>query len=318
MPNYTRVAEISSVVDPFCEKRFWSDRQQSMPISNPVSAVTGLVILVIATCTRNISNPAKLPIPSTSVASFYLCRASLGIVGAGTIVFHSIDDTQSQFSNFNFRMCDWLPIVLMCTNILVLYFTRFDRDACECTLTTAFVLMYLWTCVLVLAVDSTTYDYLTIELANTDTDGEDSQNKYGTIMNVVLLVPLGCTLAYASAFKFERWHSAWVWGMIALNLVLWVCNAYLCASNLWMSMFHAVYHATIAYTFLLAACLGMTIDKSWELAPFWKFWPMIQMKPPPPPPDPPATNRDGKQADATPSQGANALFHIRIEPLKFA
>jgi hypothetical protein len=316
MPNYTHVVQMASVVDPFCEKRFWADDQHKTPlISNPVSAVTGLVIMVMATFTQNIRNPTKQPIHATSVTSFYLCRASLGIVGAGTIVFHSIDDTQAQYSNFNFRMCDWVPIVLMCTNILVLYFTRFEKDACECTLTTTFVTMYLWTCVLVLAVDSTTYDYLTIQLANSDTDGEDSQNIYGTIMNVVLLVPLGLTLAYASVFKFERWQNVWVWGMIALNLVLWVCNAYLCASNLWMSMFHAAYHATIAYTFLLAACLGMTLDDSWELAPFWKVWPMIQMKPLPPP----ESSKDEKNALAeNKNQGTHSLFHVKIEPLKFA
>ena len=56
---------------------------------------------VLATLTLSLSVlevEAQQPIPATSVSAFYLCRASLGIVGAGTIVFHSIDDTQSQYS----------------------------------------------------------------------------------------------------------------------------------------------------------------------------------------------------------------------------
>lgn len=307
----TTIADLMSVVDPFCEKRFWTDDQHKRPaISNPVSACTGLVILLMATFTRNIRrSPTQHHIPATSITAFYLCRASLGVVGAGTIVFHSIDDTQTQFDKFNFRMCDWLPIVLMCANILVLYFTRFERDACECTLTSTFILMYLWACVLVLAVDSATYDYLTLELH--DPNG-GSQSVYGTIMNVVLLAPLGFTLAYASMFFFSKWHSAWVWGMIALNLVLWVCNAYLCATNLWMSMFHAVYHATIAYTFLLAACLGMTLDKQWQLVPAGWVWPMIEMVPPPPP-------DNAQQINSTNNgNSASAIMHVKIEPLKFA
>ena len=304
----TTVADLINVVDPFCEKRFWADDQHKRPaISNPVSACTGLVILLMATFTHNIRNPKQHRIPATSITAFYLCRASLGVVGAGTIVFHSIDDTQTQFDKLNFRMCDWLPIVLMCSNILVLYFTRFERDSCECTLTSTFILMYLWACVLVLAVDSTTYEYLTLEL--NDSSGGGAQNNYGTIMNVVLLVPLGFTLAYASAFHFKLWDSVWVWGMIKMNLVLWVCNAYLCASNLWMSMFHAIYHATIAYTFLLAACLGMTLDGQWVLVPAGWVWPMIEFVPP-------EGSRDTKANEQL--HKADAMMNVKIEPLKFA
>ena len=267
------LAEIPAVVDPFCEKRFWEDDQHTkLPISNPVSAATGIVIMLMAIFTSNIRYPPNKSITRSSVITFHLCRASLGIVGAGTFVFHAIDDTQSDYKKLNFRMCDWLPIVLMCNNILVLYITKFERDASERLLSFIFVSMYVWTCVLVLAVDSTTYEYMSIRWHKQ----EDSQNLYGTIMNVVLLVPLGLTLATASFLHFNIRQSAIIWGCIAVNLVLWIGNAYGCNTTLWLSMLHAIYHVTIAYTFLWAACLGMTIDNEWTVQLKYCIWPMIE------------------------------------------
>jgi hypothetical protein len=266
------LTDIPTVIDPFCERRFWeNDRHIKLPITNPVSAGTGLVIMLMAMFTTNIRKPDTLRTTRESVTTFYLCRASLGIVGAGTVVFHSMDDTMAEFKDLNFRMCDWLPIVLMCTNIVVLYITKFERDANECCLTTAFICMYIWTCVLVLAVDSNTYEHLTLKWH----DPDSPQSIYGTLMNVVLLVPLGLTLATASYYHFPTRSSLYIWSCVAVNLALWIANAYACSDTLWLSMLHALYHVTIAYTFLCAACLGMTIDGAWKVEFVRYVWPMI-------------------------------------------
>lgn len=270
------LAGIPAVVDPFCERRFWeNDRHQKLPITNPVSAGTGLLIMFMAICTTNIDKSGSgATITRASITTFHLCRASLGIVGAGTVVFHSIDDTMDDYKALNFRMCDWMPIVLMCTNIMVLYISKFEKEASECCLAVAFISMYIWTSVLILAVDSRTYEYLTLKLHGAD----NAQNVYGTIMNVVLLVPLGITLAFASCYHFEKRLWIHIWGCIAVNLALWIGNAYGCKDTLWLSMLHAIYHVTIAYTFLCAACMGMTIDGAWGVRFVWYVWPMIWLE----------------------------------------
>ena len=172
---------LDNIIDPFCEKRFWLlDQHKNLDFANPVSALTGVVIMFMAVFTTNISKTERKLTNRASVTLFYLCRASLGMVGAGTIVFHSVDDTNVELKQLNLRMCDWLPIVLICTNILVLYITKFEDDACECCLSLTFTTMYIWTCVLVLAVDSTTYEYLTLKWH----DPESSQSQYGTWMNI--------------------------------------------------------------------------------------------------------------------------------------
>jgi hypothetical protein len=265
---------LSYIVDPFCEESFWKGEHiNTVPISNPVSAGTGLVIVLMVLFTHNIRFDANHPPATGSTTIFSLCRASLGIVGAGTVLFHSLDD---QSNALNSRLCDWLPIVLMCTNIFVLYFTKLSKLNGERTQTLIFMVMYIWMCVLILAADSTTYEWMTLKIDNLKSG---QQSMYGTIMNIVLLAPLGFVLLYASLKKFRWIHSAILWGLIIINLLLWVLNAYLCRDNLWMFIFHAAYHVSIAYTFLYATCLGMTLDDKWELAPskrLWALWPMVQ------------------------------------------
>jgi len=272
----TTMQNLSHIVDPFCEKEFWeSEHTNTHPISNPVSFATGGIIMLLPVFTHNIKRNTADPPSTRRITLFSLCRASLGIVGAGTMIFHAIDDQQTELKTLNFRMCDWLPIVLMCGNIFVLYLTKLETHLSERTQTIAFLCMYIWTCVLTLAVDSTTYERMTLDMGDSK-DG--SQSMYGTAMNILLLVPLGLILAYTSYKKFSLIHSAIIWGLILINLILWVLNAYLCRDNLWMSMFHALYHVTIAYTFLYATCLGMTLDDHWEMVPKWWLWPMVQRK----------------------------------------
>jgi hypothetical protein len=140
-------------------------------------------------------------------------------------------------------------------------------------------------------------------------------------MNVVLLAPLGITLATASFKHFTYTQSVCIWGCIALNLALWIGNAYGCSDNLWLSMFHAVYHVTIAYTFLYAACLGMTIDKQWQLYHIFYIWPMIEYTPPLNKTTEQNNNPTNKSTethgDSEAEFNLNPLSDIKIERLKF-
>jgi hypothetical protein len=259
------------VVDPFCEKDFWMDdtKHTTPVITNPVCAGTGIFIMLMAVFTSNII--PKDSQSTQSITLFCMCRASLAIVGAGTAVFHSIDDL-SYVKAFNFRMCDRMPIILMCTNIFVLYFTKLFRDLTERTLTVCFTLVYAYMCGLILATDSTTYAYLTLKL---DDPQNSAQSRYEILLNIPVLLPIGLILAYASFTKMSGSDSINIWSQIALSLTIWMINAYNCRKYPWLFVFHAIFHVTIAYTFLYASCLGMTLDNEWRLVTS-NWWPMIQ------------------------------------------
>jgi uncharacterized membrane protein len=265
--------KLDFVVDPFCEKAFWNDGLKSAPegsLTNPLCAMTGLVLVFMALASRNVYSCYEDRIDTLSITLLCLCRASLGIVGVGTVVFHSMDDDTS-LKAFNFRMCDRMPIIFMCTNIFVLYFTKLRRLTSEEALTFYFFLMYIYMGGLILASDSTTYEYMTLKF----NDPMDSaQSSYESLMNIVLLIPLGLILVYASYTKFTMCQVYSIWGQIIFSVGIWTINAYLCKSNRWMFVLHAVYHVTIAYTFLYAACLGMTLDDEWEMVGCW--WPMVE------------------------------------------
>jgi hypothetical protein len=281
------------VVDPFCEKAFWNNgTDQSMDgrLTNPLCAFTGLVLVFMAVGTRNVYFPryeevpdfADCPeccgssyerkFPCLSITLLSLCRGSLGIVGLGTVVFHSMDDATSMKA-FNFRMCDRMPIILMCSNIFVLYFVKLRHCVREHTLTLYFLVMYIYIGVLLLGTDSTTYEYMTFKFNDPVTS---AQSSYESVMNVALLLPLGFILAYASFTRLETSQVVSVWGQILFSLGIWTINAYFCRKNRWMFVLHVVYHVTIAYTFLYTACLGMTLDGEWEMVDSW--WPMVAEK----------------------------------------
>ena len=284
---------LSYVYDPLCEKAFWADNNNNIykSITNPVCAVTGGLIVIMVLCTSNIkktddtrtsSNIKKTDDARTSsniergtsveMVLFALCRASLAVVGAGTVVFHSIDD-QTGIKAFNFRMCDRMPIVLMCTNIFLLYFTKLHVNMSGYTLSLCFFFVYIYMCGLILAVDSATYEHLTLEWNDTE---NNKQNVYETYMNVALLCPIGIILIYAMKYHTEALHYlVSLWLMIGGNLAMWALNAYLCRTFTVMFILHALYHITIAYTFLFATCVGMTFDGNWELYMHAFCWPMV-------------------------------------------
>ena len=56
----------------------------------------------------------------------------------------------------------------------------------------------------------------------------------------------------------------------------------------------------------------MTLDDSWELAPFWKVWPMIQMKPLPPP----ELSKDEKKHIKEALRNGLHLKAVRLSELK--
>jgi len=279
------------VYDPFCEKAFWANNHNNIDknmqgfsgfMTNPMCAITGALIFFMVIFSSNIDHKNDSTVKPCGGGGdftlFALCRASLALVGAGTVVFHSMDD-QTGIKAFNFRMCDRMPIVLMCTNIFLLYFTKLHVNMSGYTLSLCFLLVYLYMSGLILAVDSATYEHLTLKLNHPINNSDNPQNVYETYMNVALLCPVGAILAYAMKYHPESYsYFVSLWLMIGGNLVMWALNAYLCRAHTVMFVLHAVYHVTIAYTFLFAACVGMTFDGGWDLRMYAFCWPVVVKK----------------------------------------
>ena len=262
------------VVDPFCEKAFWTEHKNEIfpaVLTNPVCAFSGLVMVVMALGSRNLMDNASETFPTLSITLLSLCRGSRGIVGVGTAVFHVMDD-QTNVQGFNFRMCDRMPIILMCSNVFVLYFVKLKPSIGERALTWFYFLMYIYIGGLILAVDSTTYEYLTLKR---DDPLDSTQSSYEGYMNIALLAPLGVILLIAMRLKFTGWQTIWILIQIIFSLGIWCIDAYLCRKYTWLFVLHAVYHVTIAYTFLYAACLAMTFDDEWVMVEDG-WWPMVK------------------------------------------
>ncbi len=289
MYGITTLKDLDFVYDPFCEKAFW---ERKSPFTNPICASTGILMVIMALFTKNIiDSPADSGAKqyydnnnnnSTGLLLFTMCKTSLAVVGIGTAIFHLIDD-QSNVGPFNFRMADRFTMILMCTNIFILYFvklfhtsSRIGKYLFMCSI----FLLYVYMSGLVLAVDSATYEFMTLELKDSGREIKigNLQNMYETYMNLFMLLPLGLILICAVCITKGRQRRliGWVWIWIILNLAMWSVNSYACRSFPALFVLHAFFHVTIALTFLFASCVGMTLDGAWELEMYLRVWPMIK------------------------------------------
>ena len=258
--------------DPFCEAQFWEENGLANTgiIANPMGTATAFLMIAIA-CVNNYQQDDdysyriqhKNKNKNKISRLFLMCKASLALTGIGTIFFHSMKPQLMADAHLNHGLCDWFPITLLCSNILILYFdrliiiTKHNKRWRENIWLAVLLLVMIWVFVLVVGMDSDTDAYYADQMGSAGNQGQ-----YGTLLNALLLVPLALTLAYASFYHFEWRHSKYLALGLSLTLILWLINAYLCKQHPWLSLFHAIYHVTIAYSFIYAACLGIAIEKS--------------------------------------------------------
>ena len=260
--------------DFFCEQRFWHDVHKSPPVTHPMAALTG-VIMILMPLFHNVrigNLQQTYNFHSYIPRQFQLCKSTLALTGVGTIIFHSISADQSRQWHINYHMCDWMPITLMGNSIIVLYVSNLFEMG-ETQWTVLFFVICCWSSGLALLMDSDTEHYYSSEWG----DG-GGQMWYGTTLNIILLLPLGLTLAYACYSRLRPVSNTYpLWCAIAVVLVLWVTNAYACVRYSWMSTFHALYHLVISYVFIYAACLGVSLDeREWAFCIGPYYWPMIE------------------------------------------
>ena len=279
--------------DFFCEQLFWHKQHIDTPVTHPLAAGTG-VFLILMPFIKNviIGKNSAYNFHSFIPRQFQLCKSTLALTGVGTIIFHSITADQSRDWHINYHMCDWMPITLMGNSIIVLYVSNLFEMS-ERWWTLFFFFICCWSSFLGLAMDSNTEAYYSDKWSDMG-----QQKTYGTVLNLILLLPLSLTLAYACKTKIRPFsHQIPLWIAISLVLGLWLTNAYLCETFPLISWFHALYHVIISYVFIYAACLGVSLDdKEWMFVQGRFYWPMIEHR--------------GMKA----AKDGESIFNIKIDP----
>jgi hypothetical protein len=235
--------------DPFCEVEFWNFGPHVWP-QQPLSTVTAL-LMVLMGLKRNRCDATNSDAGNNM---FLMCKTALVVVGCGTIVYHGFDPSTMADKHLNHAMCDWLPIVVMCACILFLYASKLAAAGAR---TACFIAIMLWLFVLVFGMDSDTAEHMQQTLGSSG-----GQGTYGSIVNGILLGPLALVLLSATLYHFEWRHAKYLFYSIGISLLMWLINAYYCRQYLWLSALHALYHLTIAYAFVYAACLGACLPPS--------------------------------------------------------
>ena len=266
--------------DPFCEAQLWKELgMANNKIANPMGTTTAFLMLIMA-FVNNFQKNHHLTSSSYHHSSkkiprlFVLCKASLALTGIGTIFFHAFKPEDMSHAHFNHGLCDWFPIIMLCSNILILYL---DRLMPKCGIRGEFgwvlliAIIMIWIFVLVVGMDSDTNAYFSHQMGTAG-----SQGQYGTILNAVLLLPLALVLAYTCAYRFEFAHTKYLMVSLSLTVAMWLVDAYLCRQHPWLSVLHAIYHVTIAYSFIYAACLGVSLDnRQWMFTLNKWGWPIL-------------------------------------------
>jgi hypothetical protein len=128
-----------------------------------------------------------------------------------------------------------------------------------------FAVVLAWAFVLIMAIDSDTSSYFT-----------QKQGDYGALINALLLVPLAIVLLWALVGYVEWRDSKWLAASLLVTATLWLISNYGCERWPGLSVLHSVYHLTIAYAFMYAACLGVCLDgEEWEFGLGRYYWPQI-------------------------------------------
>ena len=256
----------SAADDPFCEGRMWNDSR--MAIYQPIGATTGALMMAVALVNNVVvmdSSKKEVRMPRFLI----ICKAALVLVAVGTTVYHATRPSTLAAAHLNHGLADWAPIVLMCTNILMLYlfqllkivgWVKGERGA-----VVVFAVVLAWAFVLIMAIDSDTNSYFT-----------QRQGDYGALINALLLVPLAIVLIWALVGYVEWRHSKWLAASLLVTATLWLISNYGCEKWPPLSVLHSVYHLTIAYAFMYAACLGVCLDgEDWQFSLECHYWPQI-------------------------------------------
>jgi hypothetical protein len=240
--------------DWWCEQALWRG-VNTFGVMDPAAAFTGVVMILMPLVPNTDSKTPTLLI---------VLKACIVVLGAGTIVFHTIDlDTND--AHINVILIDWYPIVLVCVMLLVIYLKETVKKLSSVTSMALCIFFVSWTTFLIFSMETVTYRYMD------QTIGGDKG--WRTIAYVALLVPVIGTLAFYTYSPLGWSNSQRLWITLITSLVMWVINVYACKYAAILALLHSLYHLIITYSLIYAGCLGMTISGEWRIGS--DFWPTI-------------------------------------------
>jgi hypothetical protein len=250
--------------DPFCEQRFWMQysggapvEEWVVPMKNPICALTGFGMSVIGLL------PHGWRVPPL----FSMCQASLALLSASTVLFHSLTPSQAGTLSLSYRLCDWFSMALLGCCMDSLYLSHLVPAGARVW---ALAIVFLWMGVVVIENDSITFDRWMDSMG-----AMGGRNDFDTVMSALVLVPMGVVLAWALVARVPWQRAVWLWVWLGLSIVLWLTNAYGCKEMNALFILHALYHVTVAMLIMQGACIGVGLDEArWEVQA--GFWPMIR------------------------------------------
>lgn len=226
-------------MDRWCEQRMWEAAGTTSHGAEPLCAVSGLAFVVI---------PFLYPVPKEPPL-FIAFKTSFIFLGIGTFVFHWIPNMQ-QNTVLNVNSFDWFPMVFTTAFLVAIYIYPFYCYFNDYAILALMCIVYAWVNFLLMCMDGATYDYFTLVM--------DTSFSWGDILNVTLLAPVLALLFCYTLFYYGS-RMGMVWFYLVLSLGLWVINTYACERWYVLSVFHALYHVTIAKAVWDVACLGIEL-----------------------------------------------------------
>jgi hypothetical protein len=250
--------------DPFCEGALWHYNTPTY-FYQPIGTITGILMLAIALVNNIADGKGEYP------RFLILCKAALALVSVGTAIYHATAPSTLAKIHINHGLADWAPIVLMCTNILILYLFQLLKInkwiKSERVGMAVFILVLAWGFVLIMAIDSDTATYFT-----------QKKSDYGDWINALLLIPMALVLTWALAFHIPWTDSKYLVVSLLVSAGIWVISNFGCKQWPWLAVGHVIYHLTIAYGFMHAICLGVAMDHelwTFQIGP-WGYWPQLK------------------------------------------
>ena len=212
--------------DQWCELRMW----------RAVGVETRVEFLGVISCFAFIVIPLLYDFPSVWTNLHIALYVVMCYLGAGTVVYHAIPNMYVDGQAFVYMM-DYIPMIITCAYLSSIYLWHFANIAIKMPTWAKFAIfstMMSWFLFLI-----TTMNLISL-----------------AIRNAVMVAPPVLIFTAYSYFQLSK-RSLRTWAMLVASLVLWLINKYLCASQYWLAIFHAMYHIFIAYALWSAGNIGI-------------------------------------------------------------
>ncbi len=237
----------TAIISYHCEHVFWEPRledENRLPgfLSEPLCALSGLVMCVLALCcTAGLKNPPL---------QFCLARASLVVCGLGTAAYHMLDQEVMDETRINGIILDGVTMAMVTVNVFLLHLSDWMKERLMAVSVACMLYLLFW----VGTNDMLMFHYL---------DALLSVNGVG-LLSIGIQYPL-FVIVYVyilvRVFILEGVCAIWpMWLMLGIALVAWVLNQFGCSEFSWLFIGHVIWHVCIGYVAVYLMVLGLLND----------------------------------------------------------